>query len=39
VAEFDDDQLKSGKTGFLIGLDNAEDKAFFEFDNFEVRVP
>lgn len=39
VAEFDNDQLKSGKTSLVVGLDNAGDKAVFEFDNFEVRVP
>jgi hypothetical protein len=39
VDEYDDSRLDSGEAGLLIGLDKAGDKAFFEFDDFEVRAP
>ena len=39
VAEAEDERLASGTVGLAIELNNAGDKAVFEFDNFELRAP
>ncbi len=38
VAEADDNQIKEGRVGVAVALNDAGD-ATFEFDNFELRVP
>ncbi|MFQ6100342.1 MAG: serine/threonine-protein kinase [Anaerolineae bacterium] len=39
VDEYDDSRLSSGRSGLLLGFNEAGDTAVFEFDDFELRAP
>lgn len=39
VAEYTDDRIKNGRMGLFSILDQSEQQAVFEFDNFELRAP